>query len=632
MINQKSKFSSKKRSRIIFVLIILFFLLVLVKAGDSYYNNFTHYLAEKTNNVVILPKIEENNFRLGLDLQGGSQLIYQADVSEIPDADRDDLLEGVRDVIEKRVNAFGVSEPVIQVNKTMDEDYRVIVELAGIKDIEKAKDEIGETPRLEFKEQDPSKAEISEEDIKSMEEYNESLALKAEEIYQEIEEGEDFVSLALTYNTPVPLSPEMDDLGSEDDGDLGWINKEDNPRIYDEVKDLDTGQVSEIKESDDDYAIFKLEDKKSKEDALEFKIRQISLEKITLADLEAVSDSWKNTELTGSHLSKAVLNFNPNDGSPEVSLEFNNEGAELFESITERNIGKPVAIYLDDHPISVPNVNEKISGGEAVISGNFTIDEAKELVQRLKTGALPVPINLINQKTVGASLGQNSVDTSLKAGLIGLILVALFMILFYRLLGLMSVFSLLIYGATVLAIFKALPIMIALILGLFVVALLLITFDELKILDVTMTAVFVLIGIILLVYGMNTITLTLAGIAGFILSIGMAVDANVLIFERVKEELRSGRTLRDAIDEGVRRAWPSIRDGNISTLLICLILMSFGTGVLKGFGTTLFIGVSISMFSAIVITRNFLNLFLFKKMENSKILLGTKRKKEDIIN
>ncbi len=632
MNNQKSKFSSKKRNSFIFILVTLFFVFVLIKAGDVYYNNFTYWLAEKTNNVVVLPKVKESSFRLGLDLQGGSQLIYQADVSEIPDIDRDDLLEGVRDVIERRVDAFGVSEPIIQVNKTMDGDYRVIVELAGIKDINQAIDEIGETPRLEFKEQDLSSVEVSEENIKLMEEYNKSLFLKAEEIYQEIEAGEDFIGLALTYNTPIPLSPEMDGLGTEDDGDLGWINRENNLRAYEAVKDLDVGQVSEITESDYDYAIFKLEDKNLEQDVPEFKVRQISLEKITLADLEAISDSWKNTELTGSHLRRASLQFNPNDGSPEVSLEFNSEGAELFENITERNIGRPVAIYLDDHPISVPNVNEKISGGQAVISGNFSINEARELVQRLKAGALPVPITLINQKTVGASLGHHSVVTSLEAGIIGLILVALFMLLFYRLLGLMSVFSLLIYGATVLAIFKALPVLVALILGLFVVALLLITFDELKILDVTMTAVFVLIGIILLVYGMSAITLTLAGIAGFILSIGMAVDANVLIFERVKEELRSGRTLRDAIDEGVRRAWPSIRDGNISTLLICLILMSFGTGVLRGFGTTLFIGVSISMFSAIVITRNFLNFFLFKKIENSRILLGVKRKREDIIN
>lgn len=173
----------------------------------------------------------------------------------------------------------------------------------------------------------------------------------------------------------------------------------------------------------------------------EYKVRRIILEKMTQEDLLGLSDNWKNTELTGKNLKKAVLQFNPSNNVPEVSLEFDEEGAKLFGDITERNIGKPVAIYLDDYPISIPTVNEKIPDGKAVISGSFNIAEAKELVQRLKTGALPVPISLVNQKTVGASLGFKSINDSLKAGIIGLILVALFMIIFYRLPGVISVFS-----------------------------------------------------------------------------------------------------------------------------------------------------------------------------------------------
>lgn len=634
----KSNFSNKKSNRLVFILIIAFFLLVLVKSGDNYYNSFTSWLSAKTNETIILPKIKETPFRLGLDLQGGAQLVYQADVSQIPDSDKDDLLEGVREVIENRINAFGVSEPVIQINKTVDNDYRIIVELAGVKSVDEAIQEIGETPRLEFKEQDLSSASITEENAKLMTEYNDGLKVKINDIYNKIKSGEDFVSLAKTNNTPISLSAENNAVGTENDGDLGWINSESNSYVYNLIKNLAVGQTTEIIETDLDYTILKLEEKRSGSGILseqnsgakeEYKVREIFLEKMTSEDLLGLTDNWKNTELTGKNLSKAVLQFNPNDNSPEVSLEFDSEGAELFAQITERNVGKPVAIYLDDYPISVPTVNEKISGGKAVISGSFNIAEAKELVQRLKAGALPVPIELINQKTVGASLGQKSIIDSLEAGLIGLILVALFMIVFYRLFGLTSVFSLLVYGITVLAIFKALPIAIAVIIGLFFVGLMLITFDELKLLDVTMTVMFVVIGIILLVYGINAVTLTLAGVAGFILSIGMAVDANVLIFERVKEELRSGRTIKDAVDEGIRRAWPSIRDGNVSTLLICLVLMSFGTGVLKGFGTTLFIGVSVSMFSAIVVTRSFLNLFLGKKMENSRLLLGVRRKREN---
>ncbi|HOZ53332.1 MAG TPA: peptidylprolyl isomerase [bacterium] len=635
----KPKFSNKKRNGLIFALIVLFLLLVGLKTGDTYYNRFTDYLSSKTNNVVILPKIKEAPFRLGLDLQGGAQLVYQADVSQIPDVDKDDLLDGVRDVIEKRVNAFGVSEPIIQINKTVDGDYRIIVELAGVKSVEEAIKEIGETPKLEFKEQDLSMANVSGDNLALMQEYNDSLKTKIKELHDKVLAGEDFVSIAKTNNTPTSLDA-SGNVGAENDGDLGWINSENEPSIFNFIKDLSAGGVSEIIETDTNYTIFKVEEKRNPEsgvllaetnkDSFEYKTRRIILEKMTEEDLMSLTDNWKNTELTGKNLKKAVLQFNSNDNTPEVSLEFDEEGAKLFGDITERNIGKPVAIYLDDYPISVPTVNEKIPDGKAVISGGFSIAEAKELVQRLKAGALPVPIELINQKTVGASLGHQSIVDSLKAGIIGLILVALFMIIFYRLPGVFSVFSLIIYGFTVLAIFKSLPIVISLIIALFFVGLIFMTFEELKILDISMIILFSVIGVILFVYGLNSVTLTLAGIAGLILSIGMAVDANVLIFERVKEELKSGRTLKDSIDEGIRRAWSSIRDGNISTLLICLVLMSFGTGALKGFGTTLFIGVSVSMFSAIVVARNLLNLFLGKRMEKSKFLLGAKRKEDNL--
>lgn len=633
----KTSFSGKKSSRIVFVLIIALFLLVLVMSGGNYYNNFTSWLSAKTNQVVSLPKIKETPFRLGLDLQGGAQLVYQADVSQIPDADKDDLLEGVREVIERRINAFGVSEPVIQINKTIDNDYRVIVELAGVKSVDDAIKEIGETPRLEFREQDLSTASVSEENVKLMNEYNAGLSSKIKEINTKVKAGEDFATLAKVNNTPLSVSAEDNSIGTENDGDLGWITATSNAAVFNSVKNLQAGGVTEIIENDLGYSIFKVEEKKSTGGLLidtknssngEYKVRQIFLPKMTQDALASMSDNWKNTELTGKNLKKAIIQFNPNDNRPEVSLEFDEEGAKLFADITERNVGKPVAIYLDDYPISVPTVNEKITEGKAVISGNFSIAEAKELVQRLKAGALPVPITLINQKTMGASLGNQSIIDSFKAGVFGLLLVALFMIIFYRFFGFVSVISLLVYGATVLAIFKALPVAIAIIIGLLFVGLMLAAFDELKLLDITLTVLFVGIGIILLVYGMNAVTLTLAGIAGFILSIGMAVDANVLIFERVKEELRAGRTLKDSIDEGIRRSWPSIRDGNMSTILICLVLMTFGTGVLKGFGTTLFIGVSVSMFSAIVVTRNLLNIFLTKKMENSSFLLGVKRKKE----
>jgi len=275
-------------------------------------------------------------------------------------------------------------------------------------------------------------------------------------------------------------------------------------------------------------------------------------------------------------LEEAKIAFDQTTGQPMITLKFNNEGKELFKEITERNVGKRIAIYLDgksivdtsgDNKITsndlyAPVVQESIVGGRAQITGELTLDEAKKIVQRLNAGALPVPITLISQQSIGASLGKTSLDKSLKAALIGLIAVALFMIIYYRTPGLLAVMALAVYAAFILAIFKLIP-----------------------------------------------VTLTLAGIAGFILSVGMAVDANVLIFERMKEELKSGRNLENSINHGFKRAWPSIRDGNISTLMTATILFYFGTGIIKGFALTLFIGVLISMLTAIIVTRTFLKLF-----------------------
>lgn len=512
-----SKMSVKTRSAWVLGIIVLFALMVGLVSGDYYYNRASDWLAEKSNNIVVLPKINNVPFNLGLDLQGGSHLVYEADVSGIAEADRQGALEASRDVIERRVNAFGVSEPLVQVNHGMDGEYRIIVELAGIKDVKEAIKSIGETPLLEFKEQ----GEITAQAI----------------------EGE------VSEDGSLPVSLDMD-------------------------------------------------------------------------------SAWKNTELTGKHLKRAVMTFNPQDGTPEVSLEFDDEGAKLFEDVTERNIGKPVAIFLDSYIISSPTVNDKISGGQAVISGRFSTEEAKMLVTRLNSGALPVPISLVSQKTVEASLGARSINNSLQAGLIGLLLVSVFMILYYRLPGFLSVISLLIYSFTVLAFFKSLPLWLALILVLLMVALMFYTFNELKLFNGTMSLAFVAVGILLFFYATKSVTLTLSGIAGLILSVGMAVDANILIFARLREELREGKTLSLATDNAFKRAWPSIRDGNVSTILTCLILMFFGTSAVQGFGTTLFIGVTISMFSAIVITRIFFVVMLGKWMERHPWLLGAKPKKE----
>lgn len=401
--------------------------------------------------------------KLGLDLQGGAHLVYQADVNNIPDSERSDALEGVRDVIERRVNALGVSEPVVQTNK-VGQDYRVIIELAGVFDTNEAIKQIGETPLLEFKELNTINA------------------------------------------TSTTATTSLASTGEE---------------------------------------------------------------------------KWLPTKLTGKYLKRAQITFDRKLGTPRVSLVFNKEGADLFGDITQRNIGKPVAIFLDGEPISTPVVQSVIKTGEAVITGHFTIAEAKLLSQRLNAGALPVPVHLVSQLQVGPALGSLSVAKSLTAGFWGLMAVMIFMLLVYRLPGLLANIALLLYGVILMGLFELIP-----------------------------------------------VTLTLAGIAGFILSIGMAVDANVLIFERVKEELRADLAPDRAVEVGFKHAWNAIRDGNVTTLIIAFILLWAGTSIIKGFALTLSIGVLVSMFSAVTITRVFIKQILRSKLGDKQWLFGTKVSQE----
>ncbi|MDO8659443.1 MAG: protein translocase subunit SecD [Candidatus Parcubacteria bacterium] len=388
-------------------------------------------------------------FRLGLDLSGGSHLIYKADVSALASGQVSDSMDALRDVIERRINIFGVSEPVVQIQHAgfvSGGEEKLIVDLPGITDVKKAAEMIGQTPVLEFKIEAPKDA---------------------------------------------PQNVTVDENG--------------------------------------------------------------------VANL-SIGSPYTSTELTGRYLQKATLTFNATTREPQVSLQFDDTGTKLFAQITKENVGKTVAIYLDGSPVSVPTVTEEIPNGQAVISGNFTPAEAKLLVGRLNSGALPVPISLLSTQTIGATLGENAINAGVKATVIGFLLVALFLILWYRLPGLVAVLSLSIFVSIILSLFKLLP-----------------------------------------------VTLTAAGIAGFIISMGVAVDANVLIFERVKEELRSGRTIADAVKLGFARAWLSIRDSNISNLITALILFWFGTSLIKGFALTLGMGVIISMFSAITVTRIFLS-------------------------
>lgn len=391
-------------------------------------------------------------FKLGLDLNGGTHLVYQADVSKLSPGDIDASMQSLRDTIEKRINVFGVSEPLVQTERANVNGQRIdklVVELPGVTDIDKAVALIGQTPVLDFR-------------------------------------------IASTTLTKVGTT--------------------------------------------------------------------------TVPSLVYIP-----TKLDGSLLKRALVDFDRTTRQPIVSLQFNDEGKELFAKITEENVGNVIGIFLDGKPISEPVVNEPIRDGKAIISGSFTTPEAQELVRNLNFGALPVPISLIGSQTIGASLGADALNKSLEAGLIGFAIIALFLILWYRLPGLIATFALMLYVAMNLALFKVIP-----------------------------------------------VTLTSTGLAAFILSIGMAVDANILIFERMKEELKKGMNLHDAIHEGFNRAWTSIRDGNLSSIITALILFAFATtALIKGFALVFLIGVLVSMFTALTASRTFLLAIVPKNPETA---------------
>ena len=407
-------------------------------------------------------------FKLGLDLSGGTHLVYEADVSAIAPTQVSDSMQVLRDVVERRINGkqvsgvLGVLEPLVQVKEGgigAKGSEQLVVDLPGVTDVQSAEDTIGQTPTLDFR-------------LKSDKEVPQQLTIGA-------------------------------------DGKANIVA--------------------------DPYAQF------------------------------------VSTGLTGRYLSTASVEFDQNTGSARVALKFNDEGAKLFEDITKNNIGKPLAIFLDGSPISSPTIQQEISGGQAVITGNFTPAQAKALAGSLSYGALPVPIHLVSSELIGPSLGVKAIDAGVNAGLIGFLIVAIFLIFWYRLPGLVAVLALSLYVIVTLAVFKVLH-----------------------------------------------VTLSSAAIAGFIISIGMAVDANVLIFERIKEELRGGRTVLDGITAGFDRAWLSIRDSNFSSIITAIILFSiFSDSFVRGFAITFLLGVLISMFSAIIVSRLFLRAVATK--ENGKV-------------
>lgn len=445
----------KNPRRVFAVIILLTVLVAFVDIPDQYHLKF-QFGPLKVDRIFSAASINGSLFgltvhktfttKLGLDLSGGTQLVLDANMKGIAAADRSSALDSAQQVIERRVNFFGVTEPIVQ-TAISQQSYRIIVELPGVSDVNQAISLIGQTAQLDFREFINPNASISA--------------------------------------------------------------------------------------------------------------------KTTYADLITMT---KSVGLTGKDLQRATVTFDSTTGAPQVGLQFTSAGGKKFADVTSRLVGKPLGIFLDDMPITMPVVKQAITDGQAVINGTFTQDDAKNLALQLNAGALPVPVAVVQKSTVGATLGQSSVTKSIHAGAVGLIIVALFMIAQYGWLGLMADGALIVYGLLTFAVFRAIP-----------------------------------------------ITLTLPGIAGFILSIGMAVDSNILIFERFKEEKRAGRPWKVAMELGFGKAWDSIRDANFTTLITCAILYNPGnwdalpsSGMVRGFAVTLFIGVLASLFTGIVVTRTFI--------------------------
>lgn len=383
-------------------------------------------------------------FHKGLDLEGGTSIVLRANTDDLPANQRKNAVESAKQVIERRINFFGVSEPVIQTSKT-NNDYRIIVEIPGVTDVGQAVKLIGTTAKLTFWEQGASGS-------------------------------------AILDPSSIPV----------------------NAQAF-------------------------------------------------------LGENPKKTDLSGSDLKQAVVTFDQKTGQPIVQLTFTSVGAKKFSDITKRNIGKRLGYALDNVMYDAPVIQNYIPSGEAIISGSFTTEQAKQLQLQLNAGALPISLSVLEQHAVGATLGNDSLQKSLFAGVIGFIIIVIFMCTLYGRLGVIASIALVIYTLLVLSLFRLVP-----------------------------------------------VTLTLAGIAGFILSIGIAVDANILIFERMREELRLGKSRETALQLGFTRAWTSIRDSNIASLITSSILYYFGTGAIRGFALTLAIGVLVSMFSAITVTRTIL--------------------------
>jgi protein-export membrane protein SecD len=574
-------------------------------------------LGSKTISIGAFERTGDNvlGLKLGLDLQGGSHLVYQAVLTNAagePITPTADQMDSLRRIIERRVNETGLGEPIIQLLG----DDRLLVQMPGVDDPERAKKIIGETAQLEFKHRQlnvpvpvdldgdsivsvsfgmfPDPATTSTADVPGSETSTSGLpqtsvtttaATSTDDGGQGATSttsgtGGDAPEVELTF-----LMVEFTDAGAE-------IFDAVITRMLETAFAVAAGSDSpanklQIDITGDEFRTVTLPAQfvARVEGTNIFGMAMLSIAGQPIANtIEATKALFgvdpelefveiygafdEDIGLTGDDLARAYAGTHSATGLPIVNIEFNGDGARAFGELTQLIVDTPdrIAIFLDDEELIAPGVNQVITGGAAFIQGrDFTPERARDISQLLEAGRLPIPIELVQERDVDAILGADSLRKSVMAGLIGLALVLVFMVAYYRVPGLVAAVALIIYGAIVLMLFKLIP-----------------------------------------------VTLTLSGLAAVILSVGMAVDANILIFERMKDELRAGRTLLTSINIGFNRAWPAIRDGNVSTLITCAILFWFadtlGATVVQGFAATLAIGVLVSMFSAIVVSRTLLRL------------------------
>ncbi len=508
--------------------------------------------------------------RQGLDLQGGVQVLLEADL-EAGQALEPGALDVAASIIENRVNALGVVEPLVQTQG----DRRIIVELPGVGDPDQAIATIKETGLLEF-----------------------------------IDAGDLFLPPGTIVQTTFPL---LESEGATTHSVQPTEIAPPEGSITD-TQSLTTGLEIEPPAS----VLSPTEDATAEASP--------TPEPAPTPGGPTIADRVFATVLTGAHLRTAAVQRNEQTGQFMIAFELNEEGGQIFADFTGRNIDRFASIVLDKEVISSPVIRSQIPDGQGVIEGDFTLEEAQQLVVQLRYGSLPVPLRVETTRAIGPTLGQDSVQRSIQAGLVGIFIVLLFMLIYYRLPGLLADFALVLYGLLNLAIYMAgWPIL------LLISVLLIVSYaiDRRDAWPLILGAIMLLLTFGLAVAGFTSVTLTLPAITGFILSTGMAVDANILVFERMKEELRAGRSLNSAIEAGFSRAWTSIRDSNISTLITCGILYyfgsTFGAGAVRGFAITLALGVVINMFTAITVTRTFMRAvfeWLGEKVKFSDFVLG----------